>query len=136
MTEKVRIDIKGVAAVDGEREAAKETAVGDYYRRNGKHYIIGSKKDGPIKRMKLTENSLTVVRGGGGGELVFERGKKTTAFYGTPGGGLTLEICTHRFAWHEEEELLEIKMEYSLYHGGTHVSDNYLEVRLSPERCE
>ena len=74
MTGKVQIDIKGVRTIDGQREQVDETGTGEYYKRNGKHYVIGTSEDGAIKRMKFTVDSMSVT-GKGGGSMVFEAGK-------------------------------------------------------------
>jgi uncharacterized beta-barrel protein YwiB (DUF1934 family) len=46
VTRKVWIHIKGVRVMDGEQELVDETGPGDYYKKNGKHYImmLGSNK--------------------------------------------------------------------------------------------
>ena len=134
MTGKVWIDIEGTRITDGEREPVKETASGEYYKRNGKHYIIGSRDGGFLKRMKLAENSLTIIRNYAGSQMVFEKGEKSRVFYDTPGGSLTLEIRTHRFGWREGEDCLDITMEYSLYHGDSRISDSSMKVRIYPQQ--
>ena len=132
MTGKVQIDIKGVRTIDGQREQVDETGTGEYYKRNGKHYVIGTSEDGAIKRMKFTVDSMSVT-GKGGGSMVFEAGKETRTFYGTPAGYLELEFHTREFCLREEDEFLEAKVRYALYQDGMHVSDNCMVVTLQPQ---
>ncbi len=132
MTKNVWIHIKGVRVMDGEREQVDETGPGDYYKKNGKHYIIGSREGSVVKRLKVTEDLMAVTGNGGGGEMVFEKGKETGLYYGDAQGGLRLDIRTRTFESHEEEALLWVRVEYALYSGHSHVSDNYMEVRICP----
>lgn len=135
MTGKVQIDIKGVRIIDGQREQVDEAGTGEYYKRNGKHYVIGTSKDGAIKRMKFTVDSMSVT-GKGGGSMVFEAGKETRTFYGTPVGDLALEFRTQEFCLRQEDAFLEAKVRYALYQDGMHVSDNCMVVTLRPQGPE
>lgn len=132
MTEKVWIDISGVRTMDGEKEQVKEIHSGDYYKRNGKHYIIGSENDSLIKRIKVARGSLSIVKNGAGNEMVFEKGKNTSMLYEIPPGNLVLEIQTQELEWYEEKELLKVNMTYGLYHNGSQLSDNCIEIKIYP----
>ena len=58
MTRKVWIHIKGVRVMDGEQELVDETGPGDYYKKNGKHYIIGSQEGSVVKRSAVAPEMM------------------------------------------------------------------------------
>lgn len=135
MTGKVWIDIKGIQTVDGERELVEEAGPGDYYARNGKHYVIGSGDGCMVKCIKFAGDFLTVVRNDGGSEMVFEKGRETRVLYNTPVGNLALEIRTRDFSLCEEDERFEVKVKYSLHSDGIHISDNCMEIKVYPRKA-
>ena len=130
MTEKVWIAIKGVRYMDGQQEKVDETGLGDYYKRNGKHYIIWRYDGNTAKRIKITDKSMTVAETNGDNAMDFEKGRESRTLYGIDGGKLVLEIHTREFCLHEEENLLETEVEYSLYLGCSHISDNHIKVAI------
>jgi len=135
MTEKVWITIKGIRSMDGDQEVVDESGLGDYYKRNGKHYIIWHHDRSIAKRIRITENSMAVARADGGNTMDFEKGRESRIFYGAAGGRLELGIQTHEFCLREEEGLLEAEVEYSLYHGSSHISDNHIKVTVGSQEA-
>ena len=134
MAEKVWITIKGIRTMDGERENVNEDGSGEYYRKNGKHYIIWHHDGNIARRIGITENSMTVTESNGGNAMNFEKGTKTRTLYGTPGGKVLLEIRTHDFCLCREENLLEAEVDYSLFHDGSHISDSRIKVTVCSQK--
>lgn len=131
MGNKVRIAIKGVRSMDGEQEPVDEAGLGEHYIRKGKHYIIWRHEEGIAKRIKITKTSMTVTEADGGNAMDFEKGRRCCTLYQTSAGKLPLEIMTREFRLREEGRFLEAEMEYSLYHGDTHISDNRIKVMVA-----
>ena len=130
MTDKVGITIKGIRTMDGEHECVEESGDGDYYRKNGKHYILWRRDGDMVKRIRIDDHSMTVTETNGGNAMDFQEGRKTTVAYGGPEGKLVLVLWTHRFRVRCREEVLEAEVEYALYYGENHISDNKITVTV------
>lgn len=101
MTKDVLLSISGLqfAAKDEEDiEPVEMITAGDYYKKNGKHYILYDEVmegfDGNTKNIiKLTEDSLDITKKGiSNVHMVFEKNKKNVSYYNTPFGSLLIGI--------------------------------------------
>ena len=139
MKKDVLIKIKGVQQDDtGEINSSETVAHGEYYFRNGSHYILYEETDedsgGKVKSsLKLKGNTLELVKKGTvDSRMTFESGKSHTADYATPFGMLRMETVTSRILFSEREERFQIKAEYELWANGTFVSKCKLTIDLEP----
>ena len=122
MNKKVCIKIKGLHSA-GEQEDYDEIEViyiGNYYKRNGKHYI---KYDEPIENStQINKNTLKVspkevelmVNGATGHHMVFTAGQKNMTYYPTPYGGINMGIDTYSLEIVEEDQRIHIDITYGL----------------------
>ena len=121
MTNQVLLTIAGLQFMDGEEESPVEVVTtGDYYYRNGKHYIL---YDEPVEgysghiqnTIKIGANKLEVLKKGlSRVHMVFEKDKKNMSFYTTPFGALSVGILTHQIEIKESETDIDVKVGYSL----------------------
>lgn len=132
MTDKVRITVRGIRIMDGEKECVEEAGEGDYYRRNGKHYILWRRNGDMVKRIRIAHDSMTVAETNGGNAMEFQEGRETSVTYTAAGGRLVMELRTRRFHLDCQEKFLEAEVEYALYHGGIHMSDHHIKVTVRP----
>lgn len=128
MTNEVLLTIAGLQLIDGEGETPIEiVTAGDYYHRNGKHYILYDEMiegcSGHIHNtVKIGEESLEVIkRGISNVHMVFEKNKKNVSCYATPFGNLTVGIMAHRIRIEERDTDIDVEVGYSL-----DVNDEYL----------
>lgn len=121
MTNQVLLTIAGLQFMDEEEESPVEVVTtGDYYYRNGKHYIL---YDEPVEgysghiqnTIKIGANKLEVLKKGlSRVHMVFEKDKKNMSFYTTPFGDLSVGILTHQIEIKESETDIDVKVGYSL----------------------
>ena len=130
MTKEVMITISGFRITDGEQEAVELTVRGDYYRKNGNHYLLYQEtEDGGEKsrsRIRISPGSMDIKKSGA--HLIFEKDRKHVSGYMTPAGELTVGILTEKLEMREDEDQLETDLEYSLEINGSHVSDCRIRV--------
>ena len=129
MTSKVLVTISGLQFdVDGESPLELVT-VGSYYKRNTKHYVVFEECDTDSKEetktvIKISENQVNVIRSGANNvNMEFETDKKNMTFYETPYGEILMGLNTLKIDLKEQENELEVMIDYSLEINYTHVSD-------------
>ena len=98
MKKEILLSIAGLHMIEEEDGNVEVVTAGDYYNRNGKHYVVYDEVveglSGHISNtIKIGDNSLEVMkRGLTNTRMIFEKGKKTLTRYQTPYGILDLSI--------------------------------------------
>lgn len=135
----VRITIKGVQRDDAGETGSTETIVpGEYYFRNGSHYILYEEtaEDSGERiqnSLKLKGELLELNRKGAvNSRMVFEAGKCHVLDYATPFGMLRMETVTSRILCSSDEARLRIRAEYELWADGMKLSSCRLTVKIEP----
>ena len=132
MTKDVLLSISGLqfAARDEEDvEPIEVITAGDYYKKNGKHYILYDEVmegfDGNTKNIiKLTEDSLDITKKGiSNVHMVFEKNKKNVSYYNTPFGSLLIGIDAKSVDIAETESHIDVKIKYNLEVNYEHLAD-------------
>lgn len=139
MTKDVLISISGAHISNGDQEEIEVITAGDYYMKNGKHYIlydeVAEGVPGVIKNtIKVLPDSMDIIkRGPSDTHMIFERNKKNTASYLTPMGELIVGISTNQISVVEEENLLQVVVDYSLDINYERISDCNIVVEVRPK---
>lgn len=137
MEKEVLIHVKGLQATeaDGENEPIEIVVPGEYYFRNGSHYlryeeIMEDFQDKPtINYVKISDKSVEVRKKGlVNVQMVFEPGKKNLTYYTTPFGTLLMGIATTEIDKEEEENRLKVKISYALDMNEAHTADCCLSI--------
>lgn len=143
MTRDVLVRISGLQAVDGDTNNVEIITTGDYFLKNGKHYVIYEEMmegfEGNVQNtVKITPNMMDIRKKGAvGAHMTFELNKKSETRYATPLGDLVVEISTNRIRIEEQEDSLKVSVEYSLGINYQHVSDNSIVMDIcSREKAE
>lgn len=129
MTKEVLVRISGLQIMDGERDDIEVITTGDYYLKNGKHYVIYDEvldgfDEGVRNTLKISADSMDIrKKGAANAHMVFEQDKKNMTRYATPMGEMMVEISTNRIQIDEQEDSLKVKVDYSLGINYEHVSD-------------
>ena len=141
MTKEVLISVKGLQLdIDGE-EAVEVISVGDYYLKNGKHYLLyeelamdSESSDQLTKNtIKISDSQVDMVKKGSSNtHMIFEKNKRNETYYSTPFGELLIGIYTTRLEICEEEETISVKLEYALDVNGNHVTDCDITIKVTP----
>ena len=132
------ISISGAQFSEGDQEDVELITTGDYFLKNGKHYIIYDEieEDGQDvirNTIKVLPDSIDIIKKGNvSAHMVFERNKKNLACYMTPFGELMVGIDTSDIRVEEEEQLLRVNVDYSLDINYEHVSDCSITVSVRP----
>ena len=129
MTKDVLISISGIQIADGENSDVEMITTGDYFLKNGKHYIVYDEVmegfDGMVKNtIKIHPGCLDIMKKGiANVHMVFEEDKKNIACYATPYGDMMVGINTNHISIDESEDKLKVRVDYSLDIKYEHVSE-------------
>ena len=123
MTKNVLLSISGLQFVSKDDEDAEPIEVitaGDYYKKNGKHYVMYDEVTegftGNTRNIiKLTDGSLDITKKGiSNVHMVFEKNKKNISYYNTPFGSILIGIDAKQVEVAETEENIDIRVNYDL----------------------
>ena len=130
MTKDVLLSIKGLQfANEQDTEPVEVITSGDYYKRNGKHYILYDEVmegfDGVTKNIiKLKEDCLDVTKKGVTNvHMMFEKNKKNITYYNTPFGSIMIGIDAKDIKIEEKEESILVNVSYGLEVNYEHMAD-------------
>lgn len=129
MTKDVLISISGIQIADGDNSDVEMITTGDYFLKNGKHYIMYDEVmegfDGTVKNtIKIHPGCLDIMKKGiANVHMVFEEDKKNIACYATPYGDMMVGINTNHISIDESEDKLKVRVDYSLDINYEHVSE-------------
>ena len=138
MTKEILLSISGLHMLEEEDGNVEVVTAGDYYNRNGKHYILYDEVveglSGHISnRIKISGDSVEVTKKGlTNTQLIFEKGKKHMTRYQTPYGILNLGVLTRDVQVREEDALIGVKVEYILEVNEQHLAECIIEMQVKP----
>lgn len=141
MTKEILVKISGMQFTaenndPNEPEPVEIIAPGEYYYKNGKHYILYDEFmdgfDSVTKNvLKLKDDSLEITkRGSSNVHMVFEKDKKNMTCYTTPFGSLMMGIDARRISVEESEEEIYAQVEYALDINYEHLADCTIQLRV------
>ena len=144
MTKDVLIKIRGLQFMaDTENEPIEIITSGDYYKRNGKHYIVYDEvMEGfaePARNIiKLGENVLDITkRGLSNVHMMFEKNRKNVTYYNTPYGSILIGIDAKKIEVEESEYNIDVRVDYSLDVNYEHMADCSITMNIvSKEKGE
>ena len=135
MTKDVLITICGIQKRDGETDEPIETVTpGEYYFRNGKHYILYEEVQEGIAEVtkcmiKIGDDSVDLSKKGASGvHMIFQRDKKTRTSYQTPYGSLMLGFDSKMI------RVLESDLEYDLEVEEEHLAECSLTLKVQAKQ--
>ncbi len=121
MTKEVLVKISGLQfATEQEAEPVEVITAGDYYMRNGKHYIVYEEVaegfDGKTRNIiKLDEKYLDITKKGVSNvHMVFEKNRKNVSYYHTPFGSILIGIDARDVQVKETEDRIDVEVKYAL----------------------
>lgn len=140
MTKEVMVTISGLQMAEEEEDAIELVHIGQYYNRNGVHYILFDELlEGlavPVKnRIRITDRCLEVLKKGPvATHMVFEEGKTRSSTYAVPYGSFLIETHTTGVQICETEDRLEATASYRLDINGAHCSDCDIRVLVESKK--
>lgn len=137
MTEDILVSVKGLHTLESaEEEEIEVFSAGKYYFRNGKHYILYDElvedtKEVVKNRITLKDGLMEVQKKGPvNAKMIFERERKNTSWYDTPFGNLLAGTTVTAMQVTEQEDLLEISVDYQLEVNYERIADCRIRIRV------
>ena len=137
MTKEVEVTITGIQKyADHEDDDLKTSAEGEYYYRNGSHYILYEERpegftETTKSMLKLKDGCLEMTRKGLiNTSMVFDKSKETVSRYKTPFGEMQLGIRTKDLSVIETEDVIRAKVAYDLEAEGRHMAECVIEIMI------
>ena len=137
MNKDVLIHVRGLQLMetDDEQEPIEIVVLGQYYFRNGSHYLryeemLDDSAQTTVNYIKMSSEGVEIRKQGQVNvHMVFEQGKKNKTFYNTPYGTLQMGIAATGLELKESEDDIQMKVDYALDMNEEHVADCYLTVQ-------
>ena len=146
MKREVLIKVKGIQSMEGRDDAEEpvELVIPGIYERDEEvsRLFYEERMDEldetpTMNVVEFTGQSLTVHKTGlVNVDMVFEPGKMNIAFYETPYGILDMGISTVGLYVKNEEDLIEIRADYSLSMNGEFVADCMIGITAEPRNSQ
>ncbi len=124
---------------EGEQEPIEIVVPGQYYFRNGSHYlryeeVMDDTAEPTVNYIKMSRKGLEVRKKGlVNVHMVFEQGKKNMTYYTTPFGTLQMGIAATNLESAGRRRDLQMKVDYALDMNEEHVADCYLAIQAQPK---
>lgn len=133
MAEKVYLTIKGIQRGFGQEDVNEVATTGDYFKKGNKHYVFYKEyqEDGSMTSNRLTvEPGFAQLKktGAGNSELNFREGHSEPCIYQSAVGPMDLVSNTRKIKILEKENQMRFMLFYSLYMGGSIMSEYELKV--------
>lgn len=120
MNKNVLIKINGMQKLDESGDSVEVITVGEYYNKNGKHYIMYEEVDDDSSTvtknlLKVWDGMVEIKKTGSiTTTMTFETEIVNKTYYSTPFGNLQIEIETKSVDIDVSDENMEIDIRYSL----------------------
>ena len=139
MEKDVLVTIRGLQTLENieNPEEVELVAKGDYYYRNGHHYILFDEvtegfSEPTRNTIKITDKSVEVKKKGVTNvQMIFEENKRNLTYYATPFGNLQMGIAATKFAVKEEEAGVGLAIDYALEINAEHVAECQLQINVN-----
>ncbi len=137
MTKEVSIAMEGIQK-GLEDEPVLTMASGTYHMHQDKHYIQFEEQaeegQGSIKNMiKIALNQVEMTKKGMvNSEMIFDLNRMTDIVYRTSFGNLFFKAQTSKITVNEDEDKLEVILEYCLFSNDDLISENRTIIRILP----
>lgn len=140
MKKDVLVSISGLQFEIDKEEAVEVISVGEYYNRNGKHYILYDEILEEVEGitnciLKISDKQVSIQKKGANNvHMVFEVNRKNITYYNTPFGDLQIGINTTSIKVTEEAEQIIVNIKYELDINYSHVSDCEIQVKITSRK--
>ena len=142
MTKEVLVSISGLQfAEELDNESVEVITSGDYYKKNGKHYIIYDEVmegvEGTTKNIiKLGEQYMDITKGDAtNAHMMFEKNKKNVTYYYTPYGSILVGIDAKKIEIAETESDINVNVDYALEMNYEHMADCSITMKIKSKNA-
>lgn len=138
MTQKVLLTLRGLQTDQGGvgTDRIETVSQGDYYKKNGKHYVIFEESvegidDKSKSKLKFDADTVEVSRSGPmSTQMIFRENKKNLTGYNTPFGQILMGIDTKKIQIKEQEHCIIVDVDYTLDVNDEFMSDCHMEIEI------
>lgn len=137
MTKQVLLTIAGLQMIEGEQaEPIEIVTAGDYYFRNGKHYVryeeaVEGSTQSIQNTVKIGDGTLEVIKKGlTHSHMIFEKNKSNLSCYETPFGSMRMETSTSNVDIRETEKDIDVQVNYTLGINDGFVADCEIKMNI------
>lgn len=140
MTKDVLVTVRGLQMTPDGDDTIEVTTTGKYYEKDGKRYLfydeIGDDTNLIVKNsIQITEEHVSVSKKGViNAQMNFEKENKLVSVYEMPYGQMEMGIYTTGICLDEQDDFLELKLEYLLEINNQHVSDSEILLQIRPQQ--
>ena len=140
MTKDVLVTVRGLQMTPDGDDTIEVTTTGKYYEKDGKRYLfydeIGDDTNLIVKNsIQITEEHVSVSKKGLiNAQMNFEKEIKLGSVYETPYGQMEMGNYTTGICLDEQDDFLELKLEYLLEINNQHVSDSKILLQIRPQQ--
>lgn len=142
MTKDVLVTVRGLQMTPDGDDTIEVITTGKYYEKDGKRYLfydeVADDTNEVVKNSIQIEDGYVEVRKKGiiNSQLNFEKENKVVSIYQTPYGQMEMGIYTTGIHLDEQDDFVELHLEYLLEINNQHVSDSEIVVQVRPHGCE
>lgn len=140
MTKEVLLTIKGLQmAPEEEADTVEMLAPGEYYFRNDKHFVLydevaEGQSEVTKNIVKFRQDYMEITKKGAASvHMIFEKNKKNVTYYYTPYGNLLIGIDAQKIQVEEQEDLISVKVAYSLEINCEHIANCNITIKVNPK---
>lgn len=139
MKKDVLIKISGLQVMEETGDTIEMMAFGKHYTENDNHYLLYEdieEESGATTKntIQFNANHVEVSRDGNvNGKLIFKKGENNQSLYSTPFGDMLLEVMTKDIALLEQDQSVDLKIDYELYANNNKVSDSRIEIHINEQ---
>ena len=140
MTKDVLVTVRGLQMTPDGDDTIEVTTTGKYYEKDGKRYhfydeIVDDTNLIVKNSIQITEEHVSVSKKGViNAQMNFEKENKLVSVYETPYGQMEMGINTTGICLDEQDDFLELKLEYLLEINNQHVSDSEILLQIRPQQ--
>ena len=142
MTKEVLVSISGLQfAEEMNQEPVEVITSADYYKKNGKHYIIYDEvmegfTETTKNIIKIDDRCMDITkRGVTNVHMMFEKEKKNLTYYYTPYGSLLIGITAARVDVEETEQDIHVSVDYELEVNYEHMADCKITMNIKSKNA-
>lgn len=140
MTKEVLLSLRGLQFDAGSADGDKIETItpAEYYKRNDSHYVVFDEvmegfQESTRNIIKFKDNSLDLTKKGlVNVHMIFEEKKKNMTNYATPYGNILIGIDAKSIKMTEEEERIEVSVDYALEVNYEHLANCKIRMDIAP----
>ena len=141
MKKNVMVQISGLHNAETPDDAVEVLLPGNYYNRNGTHYIKYQQYDEESGRLldnliKIKDETLEIKKKGASSmQMFFKKNHRNVSYYDMEQGSLLMETRTQDVKIQQREQRIDVELAYDLFINEQYVSDSHIKIQIFEAGC-